>query len=177
MTTQEGWKGRYLEDFNQGDGFRHLTGRTLTETDNTWFTLLTMNTAQLHFNRDYAARHAFGQPVVSAGLVLSVVLGLTVSDLSLNAVANVGIDAVRFLLPVVAGDTLYAETLVTDVRPSQSRPGTGVVSVFTRGINQDGQTVVTFNRTMLIPSRSTASEVDAIPQPETPIEDLIAGDE
>ena len=116
------WRGRFLEDFAIGDVFRSRLGRTITETDNTWFTCLTMNTNQMHFNREYARRTEFGEPLVVSTLTLAVVIGLSVADTSENAVANLGWGDIKLPKPVFAGDTLWAESEVTGVRESRSRP-------------------------------------------------------
>src|SRR5579872_7466529 len=132
------WEGNCFEDFTAGDVFRHALGRTISEADNTWFTLLSCNTLQAHFNADYAAHTEFGQPLVVSTLTLAVITGLSVSDISQNAVANLGWDRVRLPKPVFAGDTLYAETEILETRTSASRPGQGIVRVRTRGFNQRG---------------------------------------
>jgi acyl dehydratase len=150
-----GWEGRFLEDFRVGDRYRHSHGRTISETDNTWFTLLTNNTHDIHYNADYASRTEFGRPLVVSTLTLAIVTGLSVEDVSRNAVANLGWDDVRLTAPVFAGDTLYAESEVLEVRESRSRPGQGLVRVATRGLNQDGVVVIEFERTVLVYSRST----------------------
>jgi itaconyl-CoA hydratase len=150
-----GWQGRFLDDFKVGDRYRHPGGRTLTETDNTWFTLLTNNTHQIHYNADYAAKTEFGRPLVVSTLTLAIVTGLSVPDISQNAVANLGWDNVRLTAPVFAGDTLYAESEVLEVRPSRSRPGQGVVRVRTRGFNQHDDTVIEFERAVLVYSRDS----------------------
>lgn len=146
-------EGRFLEDFAVGDVYRHASGRTISETDNTWFTLLTSNTHQIHVNADYAARTEFGRPLVVSTLTLAIVTGLSVADVSQNAVANLGWDDVRLTSPVFAGDTLYASSEVLEVRPSRSRPGQGIVRVRTRGFNQRGETVIEFERSVLIYER------------------------
>jgi len=148
------WEGRFLEDFKVGDVYRHAHGRTITETDNTWFTLLTNNTHDIHFNADYAARTEFGRPLVVSTLTLAIVTGLSVSDVSQNAVANLGWDDVKLTAPVFAGDTIYAESTVLEVRPSLSRPGQGLVKVQTRGFNQRDETVITYVRTVLVYTRA-----------------------
>jgi itaconyl-CoA hydratase len=148
--------GRFFEDFTVGDVYRHLLGRTITEADNTWFTLLTCNSQQLHFNADYAARTEFGRPLVVSTLTLAIVTGLSVADISQNAVANLGWDHVRLPRPVFAGDTLYAETEILETRPSSSRPANGIVRVRTRGYNQHGETVIEFERTILVYRRDAA---------------------
>jgi len=150
MPVVPGWDGRYFEDFVVGDVYRHPYGRTVTETDNTWFTLLTNNPHPVHYNADYAARTEFGRPLVVSTLTLAIVTGLSVSDVSQNAVANLGWDAVRLPNPVFAGDTIYAESEVLEARPSRSRPTQGVVRVRTRGYNQRGETVIEYERTVLV---------------------------
>ena len=144
------WEGRFFEDFTVGDRYRHPLGRTVTETDNIWFTLLTNNTHQVHFNADYAARTEFKQPLVVSTLTLAIVTGLSVGDVSQNSVANLGWDKVRLPNPVFAGDTIYAESEVLEARPSKSRPTNGVVRVRTRGFNQRGETVIEYERTVLV---------------------------
>jgi acyl dehydratase len=144
------WEGRFFEDFNVGDRYRHPLGRTITETDNTWFTLLTNNTHQVHFKADYASRTEFKRPLVVSTLTLAIVTGLSVGDVSQNSVANLGWDKVRLPNPVFAGDTIYAESEVLEARPSKSRPANGVVRVRTRGFNQRGETVIEYERTVLV---------------------------
>ncbi len=148
-----GWEGRFFDDFHVGDIYRHPHGRTITETDNTWFTLLTNNTHDIHFNADYASRTEFGRPLVVSTLTLAIVTGLSVPDVSQNAVANLGWDAVKLTAPVFAGDTIYAESEVLEARPSKSRPGQGLVRVRTRGFNQRDETVITYERTVLVYTR------------------------
>ena len=154
----QSWRGRFLEDFQVGDVYRHSAGRTITQTDNIWFALLTSNNHPVHINDDYAARTEFGRPLVVSTLTLAIVTGLSVADVSLNAVANLGWNDVRLTTPVFAGDTLYAESEVLEVRPSQSRPGQGIVRVRTRGLNQRGEEVILFERTVLVYSRDTAPD-------------------
>jgi len=151
-------RGRFFEDFKVGDVYRHAMGRTLSETDNTWFTLLTCNTNEIHFNADYAARTEFGRPLMNSCLTLSLVTGLSVDDISQNSVANLGWDKVTLPAPVFAGDTIYAESEVLETRPSKSRPGQGIVRVRTKGFKQDGAVVIEFERTVLVHSRETAPE-------------------
>lgn len=155
-TAGQGWKGRFLEDFRVGDRYRHSHGRTISETDNTWFSLLTNNPHDVHSNADYASRTEFGRPLVVSTLTLAIVTGLSVEDISRNAVANLGWEHVTLPAPVYAGDTIYAETEVLEVRESRSRPGQGIVRVRTRGFNQDDVTVLEFERTVLVYSRDTA---------------------
>jgi acyl dehydratase len=156
VTDAAGWHGRFLEDFRVGDVYRHAGGRTISEADNTWFTLLTSNTHQVHVNADYASRTEFGRPLVVSTLTLAIVTGLSVADVSRNGVANLGWDEVRLTAPVFAGDTLYASSEVLEVRPSRSRPGQGVVRVRTTGTNQRAETVIEFERTILVYARDAA---------------------
>ena len=150
--------GRYYEDFTVGDTYQHRPGRTITESDNTWFTLLTMNTHPLHFDQEYAKASEFGKIVVSSPLTLSILVGMSVSDVSQKAIANLGWTEINLTAPVFVGDTLYSETQVLDKRESKSRPTQGVVTVATRGFNQDGKEVCTFERKMLIPKTGYSVE-------------------
>jgi len=146
--------GRYYEDFTVGDTYKHWPGRTITAADNTWFTLLTMNQHPLHFDEVYAAKTEFGKPLVNSTLTLAIVVGMSVGDVSQNAVANLGWTDIRMPAPVFNGDTLYAESTVLEKRESKSRPTQGIVSVATRAWKQDGTTVMTFNRSVLIPKKA-----------------------
>mgnify|MGYP003635338751 FL=1 len=148
--------GRYLEDFKVGDVYEHRPGRTLTETDDTWFTLLTMNQHPLHFDAEYAKHSEFGKPLMNSCLTLSVVAGMSVSDVSQKTIANLGWDKVKMPAPVFNGDTLYAESEVLAIRESKSRPTQGIVTIKTVGKNQDGVEVISFERAMLIPKRGHA---------------------
>ena len=150
--------GRYFEDFVVGDIYEHRPGRTITETDNTWFTLLTMNTHPMHFDAQYAEASEFGRCIVCSPLTVALMVGMSVSDVSQKAIANLGWNDIKLTHPVYAGDTLYAESKVTDKRESKSRPGAGLVSVDTIGNNQDGKVVCTFSRTMLIAKRGHSVE-------------------
>ena len=145
--------GRWFDDFQVGDVYEHRPGRTVTETDNTWFTLLTMNTHPLHFDAEYAGRTEFGRPVVNSCLTLSIVAGMSVSDLSQKAVANLGWTDIRLTAPVFAGDTLYAESQILDKRESRSRPTQGIVTVRTTGTKADGTAFLTYERSFLVPKR------------------------
>ena len=153
-------RGRFFEDFKVGDVYRHAMGRTLSEADNTWFTLLTCNTNQIHFNADYASHTEFGRPLMNSCLMFSLVTGLSVEDISQNIVANLGWDKVTLPAPVFAGDTIYAESAVLETRPSKSRPGQGIVRVRTKGYKQDGTVVIEFERTVLVHSRESAPRYD-----------------
>ena len=148
--------GRYFEDFNVGDVYEHRPGRTITESDNTWFTLLTMNQHPLHFDRHYAAKSEFGKPLVNSALTLSIVVGMSVSDTSQKAIANLGWDRIRLTAPVFVGDTIYAESEVLEKRESKSRPTQGIVIIKTTGLKDDGAVFMTYERTMLIPKRGHA---------------------
>ena len=154
---------RCFEEFAAGEVYRSRLGRTISEADNTWFTLLTMNTNQVHFNAPYAARTEFGAPLVVSTLTLAVVLGLSVTDTSENAVANLGWGDIKLPKPVFAGDTLWAESEVLTVRESKSRPGCGIVGIRTRGINQRAEVVIEFTRSFMIFKRAALAEVDVFP--------------
>lgn len=143
--------GRYYEDFKIGDIYEHRPGRTITQTDNIWFTLLTMNTHPIHFDEAYAKASEFGQCIICSPLTVALMVGMSVSDVSQKAIANLGWSEIRLTHPMFAGDTLYAASEVLEKRESSSRPTAGIVSVRTEGTNQDGKVVCTFNRSMLIP--------------------------
>lgn len=164
MVDREGWSGRFYEDFEVGDVYRHPLGRTVTEVDNIWFTNLTLNTNQVHFNEHYAARSPFGKPLVNSCLTLSLVVGLSVSDLSQNAMANLGWTDIALPNPVFAGDTLYAESRVLDKRESASRPYAGIVTAQTRGLNQEGVVVISYRRTFMVYKRDAPQAADHFPQ-------------
>ena len=148
--------GRHFEDFVVGDVYQHRPGRTISETDNTWFTLLTMNTHPLHFDAAYAAKTEFGRPLVNSALTLAIVAGMSVSDLSQKAIANLGWNDIRLTAPVFAGDTVYAESEVLSKRESKSRPNHGIVTVKTTGAKDDGTVFMTYERTFLVPKRGHA---------------------
>ena len=156
--------GRFLEDFKIGDRYRSRLGRTITQADNIWFTLLTNNTNQIHFNEHYAALLPFKKPLVNSGLTMAVVAGLMVSETSEYGFA-LGIDGLTLPSPLFEGETLYADTEVLEVRNSESRPGWGIVKVRQRGINQDGKIVLVMSRTYMIPARSAATQLDHFPEP------------
>jgi acyl dehydratase len=145
--------GRYLEDFEVGAVYEHRPGRTISEADNTWFTLLTMNQHPIHFDAEYAKQSEFGKPIVNSALTLSIVVGMSVSDISQKAIANLGWTDIQMPNPVFPGDTLTAETTVLSKRDSESRPTQGVVTVETRAYNQNGDLVMQFKRTVLVPRR------------------------
>jgi len=150
--------GRYYDDFVVGDIYEHRPGRTITESDNTWFTLITMNTHPLHFDKDYAAKSEFKRPLVNSCLTLSMVVGMSVSDVSQKAVGNLGWNDIRLTAPVFVGDTIYAESEVLAKRESASRPGQGLVTVRTIGKKGDGTRFMSFERTALIAKRGHGIE-------------------
>ncbi len=150
--------GRSYEDFVIGDIYEHRPGRTISETDNTWFTLLTMNTHPMHFDAEYAKATEFGRCLVASPLTLAILVGMSVSDVSQKAIANLGWTDIALTHPVFAGDTLYAESEVLSKRESRSRPTAGLVTVKTIGKNQDGVVVCTFERTMLVSKRGHGVE-------------------
>jgi itaconyl-CoA hydratase len=157
--------GRYYDDFEIGDVYQHAIGRTISEADCTWFTQLTCNTNQNHFNHHLAASNPItnGRVIVNSGLTVALVLGLSVLDMSQNAVANLGWTDIKLLHPVYIGDTLYAESICTGKRTSNKHPGMGVISMFTRGLNQAGDVVLTWKRSVLTPSRGQGIGEDYFP--------------
>lgn len=159
MAIKEGWRGRFYEDFEVGDIYQHPLGRTVTTADNIWFTLLTQNTAPIHFDHSYAAQTEFGKPLVNSTLTLALVTGQSVTDLSQNVMANLGWDEVRLPHPVFEGDTIYSQSEVLEKRESKSRPHVGIVTVRTTGYNQDGKVVITFRRTILVYRRGQAPQI------------------
>ena len=150
--------GRYFEDFQVGDVYEHRPGKTVLESDNHMFTLMTMNTHPLHFDAEYGKATEFGRNLVVSTYTLALLIGMSVSDCSQKAIANLGMDDVRFTGPVFAGDTLYGESEVLAKRESKSRPGQGIVTIRTLGKNQRGETICTFRRDMLIPARGQSVE-------------------
>ncbi len=165
MAVKDGWRGRFFEDFEVGDVYRHPLGRTVTETDNAWFTLLTQNTAPIHFDRHYAAHTEFGRPLVDSTFTVALVTGQSVTDVSQNVMANLGWDEVRLPNPVFEGDTIYSQSEVLETRPSRSRGNVGIVTVKTTGYNQDGTVVITFKRTVMVYRRGHSPGVTR-PEPE-----------
>ena len=150
--------GRYYEDFEVGHVYEHRPARTVTQNDNIWFTLLTMNMHPLHFDDEYGKDTEFGECLVNSTLTLSIVTGMSVSDVSYKTVANLGWDEIRLSNPVFVGDTLSAESEVLDKRESESRPGDGIVMVKTTGFKQTGEEVISFERTVLIPKRDKGDD-------------------
>jgi itaconyl-CoA hydratase len=162
VTVKEGWRGRFFEDFEVGDVYPHPLGRTITTNDNISFTLLTQNTAPIHFDHHYASQTEFGRPLVNSTLTLALVTGQSVTDLSQNVFANLGWDEVRLPHPVFEGDTVYSQSEVLEKRDSSSRPNIGIVTVRTTGFNQDGTVVITYRRTFMVYRRGQAP---TIPRP------------
>lgn len=168
------WTGRVWEDFQPGEVIYHPFGRTVTQSDNQLFTLMTQNVAKIHLDAHYSAGTEFGRPLVNSAFTLALVTGQSTVDLSMNVFANLGWDEVRLPAPVFEGDTIHARTKIMSARPSTSRPGVGVVLAATEGFNQDGVVVISFRRTFLVyrrgqvppssarrPDESTLPEVDA----------------
>jgi itaconyl-CoA hydratase len=171
MQTEESvapkeWRGRFYEDLEVGDVYRSRLGRTISEADNVWFTCLTLNTNQIHFNVPYAERTQFGQPLVNSAFTLALVLGLTVPDTSENAAANLGWGEITLPNPVFVGDTLWAESEITERRESRSNSSVGIVSMRCRGINQRREVVVEFTRTFMVYKRSAPEVADGFPHTE-----------
>jgi itaconyl-CoA hydratase len=150
--------GLYWEDFEPGDVFEHRPGRTVLDVDNAYFTLLTLNIQQVHFDAAYAAKTEWKKMLVDSTFTLALLTGMSVRTVSAKVVANLGWDKVKATHPVFAGDTLYAESTVLHKRESKSRPTQGIVTVSTRGINQDGIEVMSFERTMLVHRRGHSPE-------------------
>lgn len=150
--------GRSYEDFKVGDVYEHRPGRTVTQTENIWFTLLTMNTHPMHFDEEYAKASEFGKCIIASPFTVALLVGMSVTDVSQKAIANLGWTDIKLTHPVFAGDTLYAESEVMEKRESASRPTAGLVTVKTIGKNQEGKVVCTFLRTMLIAKQGHSVE-------------------
>jgi itaconyl-CoA hydratase len=150
MAVKQGWTGRVFEDFSVGDIYEHPLGRTILDADNIWFTCLTMNTNPIHFDGEYAKQTEFKRRLVNSCFTLSLVTGQSVTDLTMNGVANLGWDEVRLPNPLFEGDTVYSRSEVLETRESKSRPKVGIVRVKTTGVNQDNVVVIEFTRTFMI---------------------------
>ena len=150
MAIKQGWTGRVFEDFAVGDVYEHPLGRTVIAADNIWFTCMTMNTNPIHFDAEYARETEFKRPLVNSCFTLALVTGQSVTDLTVNAVANLGWDEVRLPHPLFEGDTVRSKSEVLDTRESKSRPHVGIVRVKTTGMNQQGDTVIEFTRTFMV---------------------------
>jgi itaconyl-CoA hydratase len=161
------WRGRFYEDFEVGDSFRSRIGRTITETDNIWFTCLTMNTNQIHFNTPYAERTQFGKPLVNSTFTLALITGMTVPDTSENAAANLQWTDIKLPKPVFAGDTLWAESEILELRESNSNPSVGIVSMRCRGVNQRREVVIEFKRTFMVYKRDAKEASPSFPGTDT----------
>ncbi len=158
------WRGRFYEDFAVGDVFRSRFGRTVTQTDNIWFTCLTMNTNPIHFSEPFAARTRFERPLVNSAFTLALVTGLTVPDTSENAAANLAWTDIKLPKPVFEGDTLHAESEILELRESASNPSVGIVSMRCRGINQRAEVVIEFRRTFMVYRRGAPEVADGFPR-------------
>src|SRR5256884_9541791 len=163
MAIKEGWGGRFYEDFEVGDVYRARIGRTITQADNIWFTLLTNNTNQIHFNQHYAEQTEFGRPLINSALTLAIVAGLGVSDTSENGFA-LGWDEIKLPNPLFAGDTLYSESEVLEKRESKSKPQWGIIKVRTRGIQQEGKVVIDYARSVMVWKKAHAPKADLFPE-------------
>jgi acyl dehydratase len=157
------WRGRFYEDFEVGDVYQSRLGRTVTQTDNIWFTCLTLNTNQVHFNSVLAAKGLYGKPLVNSAFTLALITGMTVPDTSENAAANLAWTDIKLPHPVFEGDTLWAESEILDKRESSSRPTMGIVSMRSRGINQRREVVIEFKRTFLVYKRNAPEIQPAFP--------------
>jgi Acyl dehydratase len=162
------WRGRFFEDFSVGDVFRSRLGRTITDADNVWFTCLTMNTNQVHFNAPYAERTRFGRTLVNSTFTLALVTGLTVPDTSENATANLAWTDIKLPKPVFVGDTLWSESEILELRESQSNPSVGIVTMRCRGVNQNAEVVIEFRRTFMAYRRTAAESASIFPEVAEP---------
>jgi acyl dehydratase len=162
------WRGRFFEDFSVGDVFRSRLGRTITDADNVWFTCLTMNTNQVHFNAPYAERTRFGRTLVNSTFTLALVTGLTVPDTSENATANLAWTDIKLPKPVFVGDTLWSESEILELRESQSNPSVGIVTMRCRGVNQNAEVVIEFRRTFMAYRRTAAESASIFPEAAEP---------
>jgi itaconyl-CoA hydratase len=162
MVVKPGWEGRYFEDFAVGDIYRCRQGRTVTETDNIWFSLLTNNSNQIHINNEFGKKTEFGKCLMNSTLTLAIVTGMGVADISENGFA-LGWDNVTLPNPLFAGDTLYTESEVLEARESKSKPQWGIVKVRTRGIQQEGTIVIEFVRTVMVWKKAHAPQRDMFP--------------
>ena len=150
--------GNYFEDFVVGETITHSLSKTIFESDNNLFCLLTMNYHPVHTNADYASRQEHGKILVVGPLVFSLVVGMTVPDISGKAIANLDYESIKHLAPTFIGDTLYARTKVLECRESRSKTDRGIVYVETSGYNQDGVDVISFRRHVLIKKRPAEAE-------------------
>ncbi|HLG73166.1 MAG TPA: MaoC family dehydratase [Chloroflexota bacterium] len=165
-TVKQGWQGRFYEDFEVGDVYRCRIGRTVTQADNIWFTLLTNNTNQIHFNEHYASKTEFGKPLVNSALTIAIVAGLGVADTSENGFA-LGWDEIKLPNPLFEGETIYSQSEVVDKRESKSKPQWGIVKFRTLGIKQDGTTVLEYTRSVMVWKKAFAPNNDTFPEPKS----------
>lgn len=145
--------GRYLEEFKIGEVIYHKTSKTIFESDNNLFSLLTMNHHPLHTNIDFAGKSQHGKPLVVGTLVFSLVVGITVPDISGKAIANLEYEKVEHLAPVFINDTVYAKTEILDIIPSKTKSDRGIIYVETTAYNQNNLDILKFRRKVLIPKR------------------------
>lgn len=166
MAVHQAVLGRFFEDYVVGDIYQHPIGRTISEADNTWITLLSMNTNQNHFNAHLAAQNPItdGKVIVNSGLTVAVVLGISVLDMSQNAISNLAFTDIKLSHPVYVGDTVYAESICTGLRQSESRPYAGIVSMTTRGLNQDGTEVISWKRSVMVATRESGIGQNYFPE-------------
>ena len=165
-TIKTGWEGRFYEDFEAGDIYRSRFGRTVTEADNQMFTHLTMNTNPLHFDAEYVSGTKWERILVNSTFTLALNVGMSVTDVSENAMANLGWEEVKLPNPVFIGDTLYCETEVLEKRESKSDPEAGIVRVRSRGVNQDGKVVIDFVRSIMVYKREKGKVGCGFPEVE-----------
>ena len=159
-----GWEGRFYEDFDVGDVYRSRFGHTVTEVDNALFTQLTHNTNPLHFDSRYAGQTKWGRILVNSTFTLALITGMSVPDVSENAMANLGWGEIKLTHPVFVGDTLYCETEVLSKRESKSYPEAGIVRMRSRGINQDGEVVIDLTRSVMVYKRDQSPMRDLFPE-------------
>ncbi len=145
--------GLYFEDFIVGSEIKHSLSKTIFESDNNLFSLLTMNHHPVHTNLDYAQKNQHGKILVVGTLVFSIVVGMTVPDISGKAIANLGYEDIKHLAPVFLNDTIYAKTIILSKRESKSKNDRGIVYVETIGYNQNNEDVISFRRNVLIKKR------------------------
>jgi itaconyl-CoA hydratase len=167
QAAPKAWRGRFFEDLAVGDVYRSRLGRTISEADNVWFTCLTLNTNQIHFNVPYAERTQFRHPLVNSAFTLALVTGMTVPDTSENAAANLAWTDITLPKPVFVGDTIWAESEILDLRESRSNPSVGIVTMRCRGINQRREVVVEFKRTFMLYKRDAPEATSAFPGTDT----------
>jgi itaconyl-CoA hydratase len=167
QAAPKAWRGRFFEDLEVGDVYRSRLGRTISEADNVWFTCLTLNTNQIHFNVPYAERTQYGQPLVNSAFTLALVTGMTVPDTSENAAANLAWTDIKLPKPVFVGDTIWAESEILELRESRSNPSVGIVTMRCRGINQRREVVIEFKRTFMLYKRDASEAASAFPGTDT----------